>query len=58
MTDIELLLNALEESKKALEFYANLIYSDKMGLPPDVQWIAENAIKEIDKAKDKVRAGK
>jgi len=32
---------------EALQFYADLRYDDKMGLPPEVQWVAEQAIRKI-----------
>lgn len=28
-------------------YKGDLIYTHKMGLPPETQWIAENAIKDI-----------
>src|SRR5688572_7587402 len=42
-------VQTLWSAKKALHFYTNLRYDHKMELPPDVQWMAENALKEIDK---------
>ncbi len=38
----------LIKAKIALKFYADLRYNHTMGFPPEVQWIAENAIKQID----------
>lgn len=44
----EKLLDALKKARKALQFYADQLYGDKCGVSPEVQWIAENTIKEID----------
>ena len=31
--------------RNALQWYADRVYSHTMGLPPEVQWIAEDALK-------------
>lgn len=38
---------ALLVAYNALKFYANLPYDHRMGLPPEVQWVAENALKKM-----------
>jgi len=34
----------LQSAIPALEFYAKQVYTHRMGLPPEVQWVAENAL--------------
>jgi hypothetical protein len=43
----EALAVVLREAITALEFYGNQVYSHRMGLPPEVQWVAEDALDKI-----------
>ena len=45
---IQVLIETLKKARESLQFYADLRYSHKTGFPPEVQWIAENTIKDID----------
>jgi hypothetical protein len=38
---------SINKAIEALQLYASLKYDHKMGFPPEVQWVAENAIKEL-----------
>ena len=42
------IIAALIIVRNALQFYADLKYDHTMGFPPEVQWAAENAIKQVD----------